>query len=84
LHSATVNYTARRRGTLVAMAKLFGREVGLGAADLKTISAESSQDYQWERVKGQERRLYVIELRFTREAGLWKMFFSTGFYVVEP
>lgn len=68
---------------LVAMAKLFGRAVGLGAADLKAIGSESSQDYQWEKIKGQERRLYVIELRFTREAGLWKMFFSTGFYVVE-
>ena len=84
LHSVTVNYSARRRGTLVVMAKLFGRAVGLGAADLKAIGSESSQDYQWEKIKGQERRLYVIELRFTREAGLWKVFFSTGFYVVEP
>lgn len=84
LHGATVNYSARRRSTLVSMAKLFGRAMGLGPADLKTIGAESSQDYQWERIKGQERRLYVIELHFTREAGLWKMFFSTAFYVVEP
>lgn len=84
LRSATINYSARRRGTLVAMAKLFGRTVGLGAADLKTIGTESSQDYQWEKLKGQERRLYVIELGFTREAGLWKMFFSTEFYDVEP
>lgn len=84
LHSATVNYSARRRDTLVAMAKLFARNLGLGEADLKTVGAEKSQGYQWEKVKRKERRAYVIDLRFTREAGLWKMFFSTAFYVVEP
>lgn len=84
LHSVTVNYSARRRGTLVEMAKLFARVLGLGSADLKTVGAESSQGYQWEKIKGKERRLYVIDLHFSREEGLWKMFFSTGFYVVEP
>ena len=84
LHSVTINYSARRRGTLVEMANLFGRAVGLGAADLKTVGAESSQGYQWEKIKGKERRAYVIDLRFTREDGLWKMYFSTAFYVVEP
>jgi hypothetical protein len=84
LQSVIVNYSARSRGTLVTMAKLFAQSVGLKASDLKTIGSGSSQDYQWEKIKGEERRLYGIELRFTREAGLWKMFFSTGFYVVKP
>lgn len=83
LQGVTVNYSARRRDTLVAMAKLFARAVGLGPADLKTVGAESSQNYQWEKIKGEERRAYLIDLRFTREEGLWKMYFHTAFYVVE-
>jgi hypothetical protein len=84
MQGVTVNYSARRRGTLAETAQLFARAVGLGAADLKTVGAEELQNYQWEKFKGEERRLYVIELRFTREEGLWKMFFSTTFHVVEP
>jgi hypothetical protein len=84
LHGVIVNYSARRRGTLVEMAKLFARAVGLGEADLQTVGTKSSQDYQWEKIKGKERRAYVIELHFTREEGLWKMHFSTAFYVVVP
>ena len=84
LSGVTVKYSAHRRDTLVAMAKLFARAVGLGPADLKTVGAEKSQDYQWEKIKGEERRVYAIDLRFTREGGLWKMYFSTAFYVVEP
>lgn len=84
LHSATVNYSARRRDTLAATAKLLARAVGLGANDLKTVGTEPWQHYQWEKIKGPEHRLYVMELSFTREAGLWKMYFSTAFYVVEP
>ena len=84
LRGVTVNYSARRRDTLAAAAKLFAQAVGLGEADLKTVGAESSQGYQWEKVNEKERRLYVVELRFAREDGLWKMYFSTAFYVVEP
>lgn len=83
LDSVTVNYSARRRDTLVAMAKLFAQSVGLRASDLKTIGAEQSQGYQWESIKGKGRRAYLIDLRFTREKGLWKMYFHTAFYVVE-
>lgn len=84
LQGVTVNYSARRRGALAEMAQLFARAVGLGAAELKTVGAEGSQNYQWDKFRGEERRRYVIELRFTRERGLWEMFFSTAFYVVEP
>ena|SRR5205085_3851669 len=84
LRSVIVNYSAPRRDTLVAIAKLFAQSVGLGATDLKTIGAEQSQGYQWEKIKGKERRAYTIDLRFTREAGLWKIYFYTAFYVVEP
>lgn len=84
LQGVTVNYSARQRGTLVEAAQLFARAAGLGAADLKTVGAEEWRNYQWEKFKGEERRLYVIELRFTREEGLWKMFFSAAFHVVEP
>lgn len=83
LDSVTVNYSARRRDTLMTMAKLFAQSVGLRASDLKTIGAEQSQGYQWENIKGKERRAYLIDLRFTREDGLWKMYFHTAFYVVE-
>lgn len=84
LRGVTVNYSTRRRDTLVAMAKLFARAVDLRPADLRTVGAESSQGYQWEKIKADERRAYVIDLRFTPEAGMWKMYFSTAFYVVEP
>ena len=83
LRGVTVNYSARGRATLVEMSRRFARAVGLGAADLKTVGAQQWQNYQWE-VKGEERRAYLIDLRFTREDGLWKMFFRTAFYVVEP
>ena len=83
LRGVTVNYSMRRRDPLVAMAKLWARAVSLGPADLKTVGAESSQGYQWEKIKGDERRAYIIDLRFTREEGLWKMYFRAGFYVVE-
>lgn len=84
LRGVTVNYSAHSRGTLVEMAKLFAQAVGLGAGDLKTVGAEQSQNYRWEKTEGQERRAYLIDLRLTREEGLWKMFFDTAFYVVEP
>jgi hypothetical protein len=84
LRSVIVNYSARRRDALVETAKLFARAIGLGQADLKTVGAESSQGYQWEKIKEKKRRAYSIDLRFTREEGLWKMYFSTAFYVVEP
>ena len=84
LRSVIVNYSAHRRDTLVAMAKLFARAIGLRPADLETVGAEKSQGYQWEKIKGDERRAYLIDLRFTREGGLWKMYFSTAFFVVEP
>lgn len=84
LHSVTVNYSALRRDTLVTMAKLFARAVGLKEADLKTVGVESSQGYQWEKIKGKERRAYTIDLRFTRKEGLWNMYFNTAFFVVEP
>ncbi len=84
LHNVIVNYSARRRAALVETASLFARALGLGAADLKTVGAEDWQDFRWEKYKGEERRLYAIDLRFAREAGLWKMYFSTTFYVVEP
>jgi hypothetical protein len=83
LDGVTVNYSAGRRDTLVAMAKLFAQSVGLRASDMKTIGAEQSQGYQWEKIKGKERRAYLIDLRFTREKGLWKMYFDTAFYIVE-
>lgn len=83
LDGVIINYSAYRRNTLVAMAKLFGRAVGMGAADLKTVGADKSQGYQWETNKG-ERLLYFIDLHFTREAGLWKMYFLIHVYVVEP
>jgi len=84
LQGVTVNYSARRRDTLVEMAKLLAHAVGLGEADLQTVGAEQSQNYQWEKIKGEERRAYLIDLRFTREEGLWKMYFHTAFYIVEP
>ncbi len=84
LRGVIVNYSARRRDALVAMAKLFARSVELGAPDLRTVGAEQSQGYQWEKIKGEERRAYLIDLRFTRERGLWKMYFYTSFWVVEP
>lgn len=67
----------------MAIAKLFAQSVGLRAWHLKTTGAEQSQGYQWENIKGKERRAYLIDLRFTREQGLWKMYFHTAFYVVE-
>lgn len=84
LRGVTVNYSARRRDALVEMAKLFAQSVGLGAADLKTVGAEQTQNYQWEKIKGDERRVYALDLGFTREDGLWKMHFNAAFYVVEP
>ena len=80
-----VNYSARRRETLVMIAKLFAKAVGLGKADLRTVGKGSTEDYQWQTHKGSETRLYVIEIRFTREtAGLWKMYFLPHWYLVEP
>src|ERR671926_1482943 len=72
LHSVVVNYSARRRAALAEAAKLFAQAAGVGAADLKTVGAEARQDYRWEKFKGEERRLYTIDLGFAREAGLWK------------
>src|ERR671926_445 len=62
----------RRRAALAEAAKLFAQAAGVGAADLKTVGAEARQDYRWEKFKGEERRLYTIDLGFAREAGLWK------------
>ena|SRR6266404_8501285 len=85
LDGVAVNYSARRRETLVIMAKLFAKAVGLGKAGLRTVGHGSTEDYQWRTHKGSETRLYVIELRFTREAaGLWKMYFLPAWYFVEP
>lgn len=84
MNSVIVNYSARRRDTLVNMAKLFTKIVGLEKTGVRPVGNGSTQDYQWQTKKGSETRLYVIELRFAREAGLWKMYFSAGWYLVEP
>jgi len=84
LYSIIVNYSARRRDTLVIMAKLFAKAVGLGKPDLRTVGNGSTHDYQWLTNKRSETGAYVIELRFSREAGLWKMYFRTAWYLVEP
>lgn len=83
LYEATVNYSAHRRATLVALAKLFAGAVGLENKEVKTVGNQSSQDFSWDSFMG-ERRLYLIFIRFTRQAGLWKLFFSTSWHVVEP
>ena len=85
LDGVTINYSARRRATLVIMAKLFAKAVGLGKTGLRTVGNGSTEHYQWMTHKGSETRLYVIEIRFTREAaGLWKMYFLPAWYFVEP
>lgn len=84
LVSATINYSASRRNTLVSMAKDFARASGLGENELKTIGTEAAQSFQWKASKGREPRVYVVEIRFAREVGLWKLYFSTGWYVLEP
>lgn len=84
LQGVTVNYAKRDRDTLVVMAKLFAQAVGMENADVKTVGAKHSQNYQWQKTKGDERRLYSLDLRFTRKEHLWKMYFHAAFYVVEP
>jgi hypothetical protein len=83
LNDVTINYSAHRRATLVALAKLFAGAVGLESKEVKTIGNESSQDFSWDRFMD-ERRIYLIFIEFTREAGLWKLHFSTSWQVVEP
>ncbi|HVS83941.1 MAG TPA: hypothetical protein VHE60_19570 [Pyrinomonadaceae bacterium] len=84
LHGVTINYSARRRDNLVDIAKKFAGAAGLRQAELKTVGLGSAQSFQWETTKGKERSSYVLELRFTREARLWHLLFSTGRYVIEP
>jgi hypothetical protein len=84
LVGATINYSASRRNKLVSLAKDFARASGLGESELKTVGTEVAQSFQWEASKGREPRVYVVEIRFTREVGLWKLYFSTGWYVLEP
>ena len=85
LDGVTINYSARHRETLVIMAKLFAKAVGLGKTGLRSVGNGSTEHYQWMTHKGSETRLYVIDLRFTREArDLWKMYFLPGWFFVEP
>ena len=84
LRAVTINYSARSRDKLVEMTKLFARALDMREADLKTAGNEMSQSYQWEKTHGNERRAYLIDLKFTRNEGLWQLYFHTAFHVVEP
>ena len=69
----------------MTIAKLFAKALGLGTTGLRTVGMESTEAYQWLTHKGSETRLYVIEIRFIREApGLWKMYFLPAWYFVAP
>jgi hypothetical protein len=84
LYSVIVNYSARRRDTLVIMAKAFAKAAGLEETDLRTVGNRSTRGYQWQTNKGSETKLHVIDLRLSREAGLWTMYFRTAWYLIEP
>lgn len=84
LDGVIINYSASRRDELVGVAKKFASASGLRQAELKTVGLGSEQSFQWETTKGKERGLYTLELRFTRQARLWELYFSSGWNKIEP
>lgn len=84
LDGVIINYSTRRRDALVDIAKKFASASGLRQAQLKTVGLGSEQSFQWETTKAKERSVYTLELRFTRKARLWQLYFTCGRYVIEP
>jgi hypothetical protein len=82
LHGVIVNYSTRRRSDVVNLAKRFALASGLREADLRMIGRGSTQSFQWEVTTSKERTVQVLELRFTRQVGLWKLNFNRGGYLL--
>lgn len=82
LHGVIVNYSTPRRNDLVNLAKRFALASGLRAGDVRTIGSAPTQSFQWDVATSKEKTVQVLELRFTREAGLWKLNFNRGSYVL--
>ena len=83
LSGIIINYSAPRRIDLIGIARALAGATGVKRADLKTIGADSRQSFQWETTKGNQRSVFILEIHFSHESPLWKLYFSIGRHVID-
>lgn len=84
LQNIIINYTGHRREEIVAAARGLARASGLGKSDLATLGNNPIHNFSWQSTRGDEKDLYGVEVRFTRQGRLWELYFNISRYMIDP
>jgi hypothetical protein len=84
LQNIIINYTGLHRKELIADARRFARASGVPESDLATVGNDRVQNFNWESASGNEKDIYGVEVRFTRQGASWELYFNVGRNAMVP